>query len=130
MRTVDSRVQVFQESNVRTGGYDLETGEILPTLDQGGFKLLFADQSKPIVVRILVTAQTGVTMEYHLTLSKVESQINEIGPVTLERKPWITHARSTYDFLTEAQKAQVSNYDILEAAEAALAALTPEETEP
>ena len=126
----DSTVQVFQMSNVRTGGYELETGEILPTLDQGGYKIPFADQSKPIVVKILVTAQTGHTMEYHLTLSKAESRIDDIGPVTPERRPWITHARSTYDFLTEAQKAQVSNYDILIAAEEALAALTPEETTP
>ena len=126
----DSRVQVFQESNVRTGSYDLETGEILPSLEQGGFKIPFADQSKPIVVRILVTAQTGTTMEYHLTLSKAESRIDEIGPVTPDRKPWIVHARNTYDFLTDAQKAQVSNYDILVAAEEALAAFPPEESQP
>ena len=129
-RIFDSRVQVFQQSNVRTGAYDLETGEILPTLDDGGFRIPFADQSKPIVVRILVTAQTGATMEYHLTLSKAESRIDEIGTVTPDRRPWILHARTTYDFLTDAQKAQVSNYDILVAAEETLARLSQEESQP
>ena len=50
--------------------------------------------------------------------------IDEIPtPVTLESESKITAARDAYDDLTDPQKALVSNYDKLTAAEAALAAL-------
>ncbi len=47
--------------------------------------------------------------------------INAIGsPITLESEPAIVAARSAYDALTDAQKARVSNYATLSAAEAKL----------
>ena len=49
--------------------------------------------------------------------------INTIGIVTLESEPVITGARNLYDALPDSAKAYVTNYNILTAAEAALAAL-------
>ena len=54
---------------------------------------------------------------------QVEQLIDAIGTVTLDRRTAIVNARTAYDALTEAQKAQVDNYAKLQAAEAALAAL-------
>ncbi len=50
-------------------------------------------------------------------------KINAIGQVTLESEDAITAARNAYDILTEEQQAQVTNYDLLPAAEARLADL-------
>lgn len=49
--------------------------------------------------------------------------IDSIGTVTPESEGAITAARTAYDALTDAQKAQVTNYAVLTAAEEALAAL-------
>lgn len=53
----------------------------------------------------------------------VIAQINAIGTVTLSSEAAITQARAAYDTLTDAQKALVSNYSVLTAAESALEAL-------
>lgn len=53
----------------------------------------------------------------------VIAKINEIGIVTLESKEAIKAARIAYDALTDAQKALVTNYEALNAAEASLKAL-------
>ncbi len=60
------------------------------------------------------------------TQADVPSVINAIGiigPVTLESETAIVNARNMYNSLSDADKAQVTNYDTLTAAEAALAAL-------
>ena len=49
--------------------------------------------------------------------------ISIIGPVTLESETAIVNARNMYNSLSDADKAQVTNYDTLTAAEAALAVL-------
>ena len=51
----------------------------------------------------------------------VEKLIDAIGEVTLDSESAIQAARAAYDALTEAQKAEVRNYDVLTAAEARLA---------
>ena len=51
----------------------------------------------------------------------VEKLIDAIGEVTLASESAIQAARAAYDALTEAQKAEVRNYDVLTAAEARLA---------
>ena len=51
----------------------------------------------------------------------VEDKIDAIGEVTLDSENAIQAARAAYDALTEAQKAEVRNYDVLTAAEARLA---------
>ena len=53
----------------------------------------------------------------------VDDLIDAIGEVTLESEETIAAARAAYEALTEAQKAEVTNYDKLTAAEARLADL-------
>ena len=53
------------------------------------------------------------------------AKIDTIGEVTADSEPAITAARAAYDALTDEQKAQVTNYDKLTAAEEAFAALSP-----
>ncbi len=55
----------------------------------------------------------------------VDDMIDAIGEVTLESEGAIDAARNAYDALTEAQQAEVRNYDKLTAAEARLAVLKP-----
>ena len=47
--------------------------------------------------------------------------LNSIGEVTADSEPVIASARSQYDALPDSTKANVTNYDVLVAAEAALA---------
>ena len=56
-------------------------------------------------------------------VNDVIEKINAIGEVTLASEEAITAARAAYEALTEAQQAQVTNYDKLTAAEAHLADL-------
>lgn len=58
-----------------------------------------------------------------LAVENVIKLIDAIGEVTLDSEEAIHAARDAYDALTEAQKAQVTNYDVLAAAEEALALL-------
>ena len=55
-------------------------------------------------------------------------KINAIGTVTLESEEAIQAARAAYDILTETQKEQVTNYNVLTAAEAAYARLLAEQS--
>lgn len=55
--------------------------------------------------------------------ASVVSLIDSIGPVTLESETVITTARNLYDALPEEAKSYVTNYEVLTAAEAALAQL-------
>ena len=61
-----------------------------------------------------------------LQVENAESKISAIGDVTLDSKDVIKDARDTYDALTDDQKKQVTNYDVLEAAEAKLSDLQVE----
>ncbi|MDD6306048.1 MAG: peptidoglycan binding domain-containing protein [Clostridiales bacterium] len=53
----------------------------------------------------------------------IVNMINTIGVVTLESEPVITGARNLYNVLPDSAKGYVTNYDVLVAAEAALAVL-------
>lgn len=57
-------------------------------------------------------------------VQKVISLINKIGTVTADSKAAIQSARTAYDALTDTEKARVTNYGTLIAAEADFAALT------
>ena len=61
-----------------------------------------------------------------LQVENAESKISAIGDVTLDSKDAIKDARDTYDALTDDQKKQVTNYDVLEAAEKKLSDLQVE----
>lgn len=56
----------------------------------------------------------------------VEQKIAAIGEVTLDSEEAIQAARTAYDALRQERKEQVSNYDVLVAAEARLAELQDE----
>ena len=58
----------------------------------------------------------------------VDDQIDAIGEVTLESESAIVAARNAYEALTEAQQAEVKNYDKLTTAEAAYAKLLAEQS--
>lgn len=62
--------------------------------------------------------------------ASVVSLIDSIGPVTLESETAIATARNLYDALPEAAKGYVTNYEVLTAAEAALAQLQTEVQQP
>ena len=63
------------------------------------------------------------------TAEEVVALIDAIGEVTLGSESDIAAARTAYDNLTEAQQAEVKNYDKLTAAEAAYARLLAEQSE-
>lgn len=58
-----------------------------------------------------------------ITVDNAVAAIDAIGEVTLDKEGLILSARSIYDMLSEEQKARVSNYNVLVAAEEALAQL-------
>lgn len=58
-----------------------------------------------------------------ITVDNAVAAIDAIGEVTLDKEGLILSARGIYDMLSEEQKARVSNYNVLVAAEEALAQL-------
>lgn len=58
-----------------------------------------------------------------ITVDNAVAAIDAIGEVTLDKEGLILSARSIYDMLSEEQKARVSNYNVLAAAEEVLAQL-------
>ena len=76
----------------------------------------------------LTDAEAALTALNQAVADEVIAKINNIPqPVTLKlaTRDSINNARAAYDALTADQQALVSNYDVLTAAEAALAALNP-----
>ena len=53
----------------------------------------------------------------------MDSLIEALGTITLEKKDDVSAARAAYDALTGAQKAYVTKLDVLKAAEAVIAEL-------
>ena len=125
--------------------------------DHNRYAVYFADTAKPMAVRIVVTAENGDTVSYVLVMSMeaaaaegsallesiqaadkvaadqaaadaVAAKIEAIGTVTLDSKTAIKEARTAYDALTDEQKALVTNYAGLTAAEAKLEQLKDEAT--
>ncbi len=74
------------------------------------------------IYRLSIHCQT----QTDVMVQEAESYINAIGTVTIHSGEAIRKAREFYDTLTEEQKAQVTNYEILLAAEESYAALTQE----
>ncbi len=125
-----------------------EDGSMKKTATNQGhnrYAVYFVDGDKPMAVRIEVTSENGEVENYYVVISKaaaaedgqallkkikadndlaaVIAQIDAIGTVTLDSKAAIEAARAAYDALTEEQKALVTNYSTLTAAEATLKAL-------
>lgn len=75
----------------------------------------------PVLVYTLPGTESAAAVQQDA--QTVIDLINSIGPVTLESEPVITTARNLYNALPDSGKAYVGNYDVLVAAEAALAQL-------
>ena len=89
--------------------------KIYETIDKGYAVLVYRmPGDNPTVVQ-----QTQTQAD----VPSVINAISIIGPVTLESETAIMNARNMYNALSDTDKAQVSNYDTLTAAEAALSAL-------
>ena len=115
------------------------------------YAVYFVDGDKPMAVRIEVTSENGEVDNYYLVISKAASaeegnallekikadnaaankaaadavmeKIDAIGTVTLDSKTAVEAACAAYEALTVSQRALVTNYEVLTAAEASLKAL-------
>lgn len=120
------------------------------------YAIYFEDDTKAMAVRIVVTAEDGSTAAYVLVMSKAAAEdgaalmesikaadklaadqkiaqpvielIADIGEVTVYSANAIEAARAAYDALTDSQKALVSNYETLTAAEECLEVVKDEAT--
>ena len=69
-------VKVYALSNVDTGKYDAETGEIAITGTNGGrarYAVYFEDASKPMAVKVVVTAEDGKTQQTYTMVISTEA---------------------------------------------------------
>lgn len=145
----DAKVTVYAGENVENSGVNSD-GSINVTSAQFStprYAVYFQDDSKPMYVRVQVTAEDGSFSNYYVVMSKtaaavegralleklqkesadavaaVVEKIDTIGTVTLESKAVIDAARAAYGALANEQRAQVNNLDKLTAAEDAYEAL-------
>jgi len=96
------------------------------TLKAGENFMFYVGTSSPDVTSGTITwtrAEIELPSADQLAADAVIAKINEIGIVELTSKEAIEAARAAYEALTEAQKALVTNYDVLTTAEAELKAL-------
>ena len=148
-RHKDAKVTVYAGENVEDTGVNSD-GSISVTSNQFStprYAVYFQDDSKPMYVRVQVTAEDGSFSNYYVVMSKtaaaaegkallkklqkessdavaaVVEKIDTIGTVTLESKAAIDAARAAYGALANEQRAQVNNLDKLTAAEDAYEAL-------
>ena len=121
------------------------------------YAVYFVDDTKPMAVRIEVTSENGEIDNYYVVISKeaaaeegkallekmkadhklaadqaaaqaVADLIDAIGTVTLDSKTAIEAARAAYEALTDDQKALITNYETLTAAEERLEVVKDEAT--
>lgn len=148
-RHKDAKVTVYAGENVANEGVNSD-GSISVTSNQFStprYAVYFQDDSKPMYVRVQVTAEDGSFSNYYVVMSwtaaaaegralleklqkesadavaAVVEKIDTIGTVTLESKAAIDAARAAYGALANEQRAQVNNLDKLTAAEDAYEAL-------
>ena len=128
---------------VNRGGY-IATVNGLSEFDNGPLSgwMYMLNGSYPNLGVAQQTLHNGDSIIFHYTddytlenpytdpaVADVEAKIDAIGTVTKASAQRITAARKAYDALTSAQKAQVSNYSKLTAAELALAKLQATDTD-
>jgi len=119
----------LQSSKVYVNEIPAYTGDTPEKPSTAAYSYTFSCWSPTIAA---VTADATYTAQYNqapnqATVNDVIAKINAIGEVayTPECKDKIDVARNAYNALTDEQKALVSNYATLEAAEARYAYLTP-----
>lgn len=92
----NATVKVYALENVKAGKYDEETGEITITATNSGhnrYAIYFADDTKPMAIRIEVTAENGDIANYYLVLSKADAA--EAGAALLETLKNCDHSDCT-----------------------------------
>ena len=108
------------------GTVTLESEEAIQAA-RAAYDILTETQKEQVTnYNVLTAAEARLT---DLKAAKaVDDMIDAIGEVTLGSESAIAAARTAYDNLTEAQQAEVKNYDKLTAAEAAYARLLAEQS--
>ena len=101
---------------------DLGNGSYSVRFTEAGDYYLVATKSDMLIVPAVCKVSVGVNADRDAA-DVVIALIDAIGTVTAESETAINAARTAYDALTDVQKALVTNYDVLTAAEAKLAAL-------
>ena len=148
-RHKDAKVTVYAGDNVKNRGVNAD-GSISITSDQFStprYAVYFQDDSKPMYVRVQVTAEDGSFSNYYVVMSKtaaaaegkallkklqkesadavaaVVEKIDALNTIDLDSKADIEAARAAYNALANEQRAQVTNIEKLDAAEVAYEAL-------
>ncbi len=110
----------------KIGDVTLDSKSAIDTARKAYDALSEEDQAKVTNYDILTAAEKKLS---ELEIRNVETLIDAVGAVTLAKENQINAAREAYDNLTDEQKAEVSNYDVLKAAEDKLAQLKKQEEE-
>jgi hypothetical protein len=95
-------------------------------LPKSAAKTIYDVVEKGYPVLVYTLPGTESTAVQQADAATVVSQIDAIGPVTLESETAISTARNLYDALPDSARGYVTNYDVLVAAEATLAQLKNE----
>ena len=150
----DAKVTVYAGENVENSGVNSD-GSINVTSNQFStprYAVYFQDDSKPMYVRVQVTAEDGSFSNYYVIMSKtaaaaegqalleklqkesadavaaVVEKINALNTIDLDSKATIEAARAAYNALANEQRAQITNIDKLDAAEVAYEELLTNQT--
>ena len=110
----------------KIGTVTLDSGDAIKAAREAYDALTEAQQAQVTNYETLTAAEKAYAalVANRDAAKAVTNLISKIGTVTLDSGDAIAAAREAYDALTEAQQAQVTNYETLTAAEAAYAALT------
>lgn len=153
-RHKDAKVTVYAGENVEDTGVNSD-GSINVTSNQFStprYAVYFQDDSKPMYVRVQVTAEDGSFSNYYVVMSKtaaaaegqalleklqkesadavaaVVEKIDALNTIDLDSKATIEAARAAYNALANEQRAQITNIDKLDAAEVAYEELLTNQT--
>lgn len=137
-----SVVKVYALNNVRNKTSGEEIKVTATNANHNRYAIYFADGSKPVSVRVEVTAENGDKANYYLVMSKtaaaeqaqtelqqleqnvtaannIVALIDQIGKVDLYAKDKLMAARVAFDALNAEAQSYVTNYNDLLAAEEA-----------
>ncbi len=110
------------------GKITLDSGDVIAEVEEAYDDLSSDDQEKvenygdledarETYDELVAEEQRRIEEENQKKIAAVEDQINALGTITLDSEPAIAEARSAYDALEPALQEQVSNLDVLTAAE-------------
>ena len=145
---------VYAGENVKNSGVNSDGSINVPSnqFSTPRYAVYFQDDSKPMYVRVQVTAEDGSFSNYYVIMSKtaaaaegqalleklqkesadavaaVVEKINALNTIDLDSKATIEAARAAYNALANEQRAQITNIDKLDAAEVAYEELLTNQT--